>query len=85
MSPRSTRLPAGFHLQQVACAAFQRCSPENFGAAYLLKQDSDYHAEPFVLVSRRGRDTNLWVGLVGQPMIRARCERRVICGRFVLP
>jgi hypothetical protein len=33
----------------------------------VLKQDSDYHAEPFVLVSRRGRDTNLWVGLVGQP------------------
>jgi hypothetical protein len=30
------------------------------------KQDSDFQAEPFVLVSRRGRDTNLWVGVVGQ-------------------
>jgi hypothetical protein len=32
----------------------------------VLKQDSDFQAEPFVLVSRRGRDTNLWVGVVGQ-------------------
>jgi hypothetical protein len=33
----------------------------------VLKQDADYRAEPFVLVSRRARDTNVWVGVVGQP------------------
>jgi len=32
-----------------------------------LKQDPNYQAEPFVLVSRRGRETNLWLGVVGQP------------------
>ena len=32
-----------------------------------LKQDPDFLAEPFVVVSRRGRDSNVWLGLVGQP------------------
>ena len=33
----------------------------------VLQQDQDFQAEPFVLVSRRGRETNLWLGVVGQP------------------
>jgi len=33
----------------------------------VLKQDPNYLAEPFVLVSRRGHDTNVWLGVVGQP------------------
>jgi hypothetical protein len=32
-----------------------------------LQQDPDFQAEPFVVVSRRGRDSNVWLGLVGQP------------------
>jgi hypothetical protein len=65
------QVPGGAPVEPTLGFSFDQQSGVNGDTLQLtitaLSQDPNYQAEPFVLVSRRGRDTNVWPGVVAQP------------------
>ncbi|HEY3666893.1 MAG TPA: EB domain-containing protein [Polyangiaceae bacterium] len=65
------QVPGGAPVEPTLGFSFDQQSGVNGDTLQLtitaLNQDPNYQAEPFVLVSRRGRDTNVWPAVVAQP------------------